>query len=65
MSFVASPGAVAVVTPVVVVGLLVEGIDMNYNLLSDPTSPAYITDESTGEIIGTPYLDGVTGTGFM
>lgn len=44
---------------------LVEGIDMNYELLSDPNSPAYMLDNETGEIIGTPYLDGVTGTGYL
>jgi hypothetical protein len=55
------PVGVAAAVPV----LLVVGIDMNYELLNDPNSSAYITDDTTGEIIGTPYLDGVTGTGYL
>jgi hypothetical protein len=38
---------------------------MQFELLSDPNSAAYVLDDETGEIVATPYLEGPMGTGFL
>lgn len=45
--------------------LIIEGPTMHMELASDPYSGAYILNEDETEIVGTPYLDGPTGTGFL
>ena len=42
--------------------LLAHGPELTYDLLSDPNSHAYVTDEKTGEVI--PIFPGITG-GFL
>jgi len=45
--------------------LLAQGPEMQFELLSDPNSAAYVLDDETGEIVATPYLEGPMGTGFL
>ena len=48
-----------------VVGLVMEGPRLHMDLATDPNSGAYVLNEEGTQIIATPYLNGVTGTGLM